>query len=266
MICVILLTAFSTACFAENGTYLLLGDSIAVGTGTLNPSIQCYGWLVSKEKEYNADNRAVNGYTSDDLLEYIGKPEIISAVESADIISISIGGNDFLHNQPLAILAKAKLTGSYSQVESIVDSFEKNYRKIIDTILEHNPDALVILQTLYNPFYNEYRETCEKALKIYNDRVTDVAFDYGGNVILADVYSAFDGHSEYIADDSIHPNEAGHRAIASIVGECIDDYNDGGQKIDFRNIGKDRSSVLKIVVAFTVLAAAFAAFMFYRKK
>lgn len=80
--------------YNENLNLLLLGDSIAAGTGLVAPEECCYGALIAKANNYNYENKAYSGRTARMLtwdLEYdedIGYSEYstVYKVMNADII------------------------------------------------------------------------------------------------------------------------------------------------------------------------------------
>ena len=76
--------------------YIVLGDSIAFGSGLSNPRQAVYGKIVADTNGYAYDNFAVPGHTTQNLLQRMQNEQVKAAIADADIISISIGGNNFL--------------------------------------------------------------------------------------------------------------------------------------------------------------------------
>ena len=76
--------------------YVVLGDSIAFGSGLSNPRQAVYGRIVADTNGYAYDNFAVPGHTTQNLLQRMQNEQVKTAIADADIISISIGGNNFL--------------------------------------------------------------------------------------------------------------------------------------------------------------------------
>ena len=151
ILCLCMILPFTLAAHAQEPlNYLLLGDSIAQGFGVYNRDEACYGKIVADTNGYNYTNYAVNGYRSCDLISQLGNPEVNAAVKEADIISLSIGGNDFLQ-QNLPRIAVEVLAGNYKIVNDVKEIFAENFAVIIGTIRELNPDAVILVQTLYNP-------------------------------------------------------------------------------------------------------------------
>ena len=81
---------------ADKYRYVVLGDSIAYGSGLLNASEACYGKAVANTCGFDYANHSVPGATTHGLIYKLNDSAVRSDIARADIISISIGGNDFL--------------------------------------------------------------------------------------------------------------------------------------------------------------------------
>ncbi len=215
---VILVCSFaisSSAAGAKN--YLLLGDSIAYGQGLLNAQDACYGKIVADTNGYNYTNYAVDGYTSEALLKYLDVDFVSAGVRSADIISISIGGNDFLTTNLLALLIGAE-TGNDSRFDKIEAEFSSNFSGIISKIKSLNSHAAILVQTVYNPSKFLFTEDYQKGVNVINGVIRGYLGAHPGAYSIVEVESAFAGHArEYIAIDTIHPNSKGNLVIARLV-------------------------------------------------
>ena len=215
-----MLFALCAPAFAETAeplTYLLLGDSIAYGAGILNHEDACYGRIVANTNGYNYKNDAVKGIKSGELLQKVSGGSVRGDIEEADIISISIGGNDFIKN-PLYIPAVIlSMFGSDGIVGNIVDGFYPNFCKIIEKIKEINPDALILVQTLYNPQKGALRSAFDKGVKPLNDCFYKYLEENPGAYEIVDVYTALSTERGIIAIDTIHPNAKGNVLIAKAV-------------------------------------------------
>lgn len=82
----------------EQKRLVALGDSITRGYG-LAEDEKSYVEILTEEGNFKSNNFAVNGRTSTVLLEDLQKPseKERSALEQANYIVISIGGNDMLY-------------------------------------------------------------------------------------------------------------------------------------------------------------------------
>lgn len=197
--------------------YLVLGDSIGFGAGIVNPDEACYGKIVADTNGYNYKNCSVSGYTTTALLAHMLLPAVSEAIEEADIISLSIGGNDFLTSNMVQLGIEAGAFNDLSAFDEIAESFYENYCKIIAKIKELNPDVVILAQTLYNPMDNPLKEIYQAGADRLNEGYRRYLKENPGSIVIVDVAKAFEGHPEYIADDCVHPNSVGNEVIAKLV-------------------------------------------------
>lgn len=199
---------------AKSVNYLLLGDSIAFGQGIRNSSEACYGRIVADTNGYAYMNDAVSGSSSKALLKLLDDDLVAADIRNADIIQLSIGGNDFLTRNWLGMGLLGRITGNFSSFDSIAEGFEENIGKIISNIRSKNSHAVIIFQTVYNPNNGNWHDTYEEAVSRLNGAIRGYLKKHPGAYRIADVGSVISGHDEYIAADTIHPNAAGNIAIA----------------------------------------------------
>lgn len=258
------LTAASSAVSAESydGKLAVLGDSITSGYGldgyvsgdNTSAADSFSNKLAADFSEYV--NLAVDGRTSEELLEALDSDENVSAaVENAAAVVISIGGNDFL--TPMMTAAQTAIMSDPDIMQGIMDgtvtvaeAMESNMDminesvvsaakqvdvqltvdnigSIVDKVTEISPDSEIYLLTVYNPFegvddMEKYSEAAESILPVLNSGISDIAEQ--DNVHLIDAYTAFKGHAlEYtnIASVDIHPNKAGHEVIYDLICEAL---------------------------------------------
>ena len=212
-----------TSCAAERAkTYLVLGDSIGVGAGIQNPKEANYGRIIANTNGFIYYNDAVNGHTSAKLLSRMAEKDVIGHIKEADIISVTIGGNDFLKGN-LPALAAQGLVGNYGAIDDVVENVRQNFDTAIATIRRYNKDAVILMQTLYNPIEsapllgNVYAEGISRLNAVF----TDYAENHPGEIEIVDVAAAFAGKSGLIAVDTIHPNAEGNLLIAKTVQEKL---------------------------------------------
>ena len=216
LLCMTLLCAAAlpvSAAGAKN--YVVIGDSIGVGAGIANPEEANYGRIIADTNGYNYSNRAVSGSRTSDLLDRLqNNAGEIGDVKNADIISLSIGGNDFLREN-MALLTAQAAVGYMGTFNSIEKEMRGNFDRIVTLIRGYNPHAVILAQTLYNPApgYKPY----EEAIKRVNAVIRGYAGDHPGTIEIVDVASAFAGKSGLIAADTIHPSAEGNVVIARAV-------------------------------------------------
>ena len=222
IIAVILFIVFAFGCFsltasANSGlNYLVLGDSIGVGQGLLNPTEACYGKVVADTNGYKYKNYAVGGYTTGNLLGYMEVDFVDEAIREADIISLSIGGNDFLMDMG-SLAFSPWAFGDYSKFDEIADKFYDNFSKIVKRIRSINPDVVLLVQNLYNPRFDLLRDMFQEGVNRLNAGYSKYLKNHPGSFYIVDVASAFEGNKDLICIDSVHPSAEGNLLIAKLT-------------------------------------------------
>lgn len=159
-----------------------LGDSIAEGILGASPlglrQEYAYANVLGRRNDYVYYNHSVSGHLTKDLLailqnelNYDGARALLLHVSEADVIHISILGNDVLQDRkdgafesdPITmhniILEAAK--GEYTSIDRVLNGYTagevttvgsvENIKGIVDALKRLNPDALIIFQSVYNP-------------------------------------------------------------------------------------------------------------------
>lgn len=134
--------------------YLALGDSLTQGVGDEQEQAGWTGRLASKMQAWLAisyvelDNRGKNGRRSDQLLKLLKKGHYDSEIQQADLLSISIGGNDVMK-----VIKKDLFSlNSTAPFEQELLDYRDRYEQIIAYIRALNPQAPLIILGFYNPF------------------------------------------------------------------------------------------------------------------
>lgn len=238
-----------------------LGDSITRGYG-LNDDEKSYVEILTEEGGFESNNFAVDGRTSYVLLQSLQKiaENEKLAIQQADYIVISTGGNDMLYlvnslvngalpSDSVSDPAQAinnlidvaeKLTPE--NMKSDTDYYKSTVEKIIKILQSLNPKAEIVMQTVYDPFkpifvvapvvfpymesnINYAYDRVESCIDGFNSKLFELSEQYG--IKVADVSKDFkESDKKYInmslSNPDIHPNAAGHRRIAEIVEQTID--------------------------------------------
>ncbi|MBO5410052.1 MAG: SGNH/GDSL hydrolase family protein [Clostridia bacterium] len=219
---VALALVFALGCFSLTASaksvknYLVLGDSIGVGQGLLNPTEACYGKVVADTNGYKYKNYAVGGYTTSNLLGYMQVDFVDEAIREADIISLSTGGNDFLMDMG-SLIFSGWAFGDFSKFDEIAEKFYNNFSKIIKNIKSVNPDVVILVQNLYNPRYDLLRDIFQEGVDRLNAGYSRYLKNNPGAFYLVDVASAFEGNKDLICIDCVHPSAEGNLLIAKLV-------------------------------------------------
>lgn len=217
-------SCFGVVSFAEEQPldYVVLGDSIAFGAGMVNTVDACYGKIVAETNGYNYSNHSIPGITSGVLLTMLKDGEKIRAnVSDAEIISISIGGNNYLTNNMVALAIDCLVTKSMTRFDSIADVYYSELCQIMDEINALNPDAVVLLQTLYNP----QDGAAAKVYGLGGDKINEMIRKYNnehpGEIVIVEVGEALNADRANFADDKLHPSAKGNEEIARTVLDTL---------------------------------------------
>ena len=143
---------------------IVLGDSIAEGVLGPTPVVErdnySYLGVVGQINGFTYRNRAISGHKSGQLLEYISREADdtayapITHIMEADVIVVSILGNDLLQVGFSKYVMKALETpADYTEVDALLDESYSNIEGIVARLKELNPDAELLIQTVYNPMY-----------------------------------------------------------------------------------------------------------------
>lgn len=259
-ICIIMILSLAPTAFAsqsEEKIYLAFGDSIAAGFGIENES-ETYPAIIAQKYGLSLQNLAANGARSDDMLTVIANTP---AIKEASLITVSIGGNDLIDNNNVflayavreklcslglseenaeKLIKELKISGVFdgsainfetieADMESVFSALHANLRAAIILIRAANPDAVVIIQTLYNPYlgnpeYNIFGFDVGVLIDEYIQKINAVYYavqsETDGNILIADVADGMNGNSEYFYTSwDFHPTSAGHSHMAKVIGE-----------------------------------------------
>ncbi len=243
LLCLVIALSFTTvAAFAaeEKPFYLVLGDSIAYGSGLANPTQACYGKIVADTNGFEYVNQSVPGHTTTKLINVLSRDEVIENVAKADIISISIGGNDFLTSNLVGLMFDAIVKSDYSEFDAIAESFYGNFTTIIDKINEINTDAVILMQTLYNPQSDLLRAPYQQGADRINAAIAKYDSEHPGEIVIVDVASALSDTMDNFAGDEIHPSAMGNEKIALAVNAKLAEIGMGtGNELVIATKGED---------------------------
>lgn len=239
---IMILGVFTVCGYAENEKqfYLVLGDSIAYGSGISNSREACYGKIVADTNGYDYANHSIPGHTTTNLINRLKDEAVIADLKKADIISISIGGNDFLMSNLIGLMFDSIVKGDHSEFDKIADGFYTNFCEIIDIINSHNADAVILMQTLYNPQSGYLRAPYQQGADRINAAIEKYNTENPGEIVIVDVATALGDDMANYADDEIHPSAQGNKIIAKVILDKLHELNLGSDAAPVINSkGKD---------------------------
>ncbi|API89475.1 hypothetical protein BKP56_09505 [Marinilactibacillus sp. 15R] len=226
-----------------------IGDSLTEGVGD---STKRGGYVPLVAEQLRSDsmvssvetqNYGHSGDTTEQLLTLLEEDETVqSGLAQADIITLTIGGNDIVNN-----LDKVGLNGSLEDFESTIQSYEENVKIIFSTIRELNNQAIIYIYGLYNPYhyyFNEFSQL-QKVFDTWNSRTKQIA-EETENVNFVEIDSLFnpaefpdetrsnsdtvddvneiedENHPYLYKEDLFHPNDRGYQIMADALYDLIE--------------------------------------------
>lgn len=240
-----------------------LGDSLAKGTGDNTGSgyvrNTVTGLTAGGESARLLGNLGINGLTTDGLEDRLKEPGVQYALRQANVILLSIGGNDLFRGADLmgstggsstsgtrtgTAAGTGKNAGTAGSTdsqasrdtsgagsgdispESLIAALPEasdRLGKILDTISKINPQAKLYYIGLYNPFGDIPKMLVpgNQAVTAWNNAAMDV-INRHSNMTLVPTFDLFNSHlDKYLSSDHFHPNSDGYRRIAERVVQAI---------------------------------------------
>ena len=159
-----------------------------------------------------------------DLLRKLDEPETLLRVREAQLILISIGGNDLTHG--LRGRLDEEGAGDLLEADVALGRASNNLKQILTRLRAANPTAPIRLIGLYNPF--EVLPSAEAQVRAqllsWNNVLERATFDYK-DVLVVPVADLFVDRPDRLAGDRFHPGPRGHELIADRLFETLRDAN-----------------------------------------
>ncbi|MEH7075433.1 SGNH/GDSL hydrolase family protein [Neobacillus drentensis] len=206
-------------------TVLSAGDSLTQGIGD---STNKGGYLPYLEtmlekdkgiKEVDFYNYGVKGNRTTQLIKRLKSAEMKEPLQKADLVILTIGGNDIIK------VVKDNIGNlQLSTFTAEKESYQKHLTQIIDLIVQENPDASIVLVGLYNPFSKWFSE-----IKELDEIVAD--WNKTGKAVVANYPSAYfvsiediflNANEDLLFTDNFHPNDKGYELIAQRLNQTLE--------------------------------------------
>jgi lysophospholipase L1-like esterase len=211
----------------EQLNIVALGDSLTTGLG--DHTGKGYVGRVRDKLEklhvkpvYVRNNLAIPGYSTRQLVEDLASPTTQEILAQADIILLTIGGNDlFAGGQGLFTVGDELDFNPEAVIERIALALE-GVEQVLSAINSANSHAIVLYIGLYHPFL-DFDRNREGALIIqqWNNDVFAMMNTYA-NMVVVPTYDLFELKGErYLASDHFHPNDIGYEAIAERISQIL---------------------------------------------
>ncbi|HFJ9247633.1 SGNH/GDSL hydrolase family protein [Bacillus anthracis] len=190
-----------------------LGDSLTRGVGD-KEGIGYIGRMKEDlQKDYKQKvaltNLAVSGAKMPDLLKQIESNGAQYSIKQADVIVLTIGGNDLFPGWES--LGKIDLETYRPDTET----FQNEAKKIIEEIRKLNTDSPIFWLGLYNPFEDvEDLKGSSNIVVDWNASLERLAIN-NKNVYITPTFDLFQNRGkDLLYSDHFHPNEVGYTYMA----------------------------------------------------
>ncbi|HDR6217151.1 MULTISPECIES: SGNH/GDSL hydrolase family protein [Bacillus cereus group] len=190
-----------------------LGDSLTRGVGDK----EGIGYVGRMKKDLQKDykqkialtNLAVSGAKMPDLLKQIESNGAQYSIKQADVIVLTIGGNDLFPGWES--LGKIDLETYRPDTET----FQNEAKKIIEEIRKLNTDSPIFWLGLYNPFEDvEDLKGSSNIVVDWNASLEKLALN-DKNVYITPTFDLFQNRGkDLLYSDHFHPNEVGYTYMA----------------------------------------------------
>lgn len=237
-----------SALSAKHVSYAALGDSLTEGVGDATGQ-GGFVPLFAKEIEnstggsVSSQNFGKAGDTSTQIYNRMMKSKKITDVlKKANIITITIGGNDVLK------VIRDNVTKLSSMTEKDFVKPEELYqarvKKLLDKIRENNPQAQIYVLGIYNPFYLNFPDltVMQNVIDSWNTATAGVVSQekntyfipinnllYKGSgdkqAVEADSSTSAVANNLLYTEDHFHPNNIGYQIMADAVFASYKEVN-----------------------------------------
>ena len=225
--------------------YVAIGDSLTEGVGDQTNQggfIPLLSNAISEISDVNvvSQNFGVAGNTSTQIYKRMTKEKKIqSAIKKADVITITVGGNDVMK------VIRTQLTNlTENSFEKPAQTYQKQLTEIFDFIRDNNPNAQVYVLGIYNPFYLNFPDITEmqdvidhwnqatqemvmEQKKMYFVPINDLLYQgVDGNRGV----TSSDGDIQTITNDALfeedhfHPNNIGYQIMSDAVAVAYKEH------------------------------------------
>lgn len=208
-----------TAKKSNSFTVLILGDSIAKGTGD-EKGLGFEGYLAQSfknntSKDISVQDEGVDGLESQGLLNQIKTERLSQTLTSADFILISIGGNDLRRVLSADDMNKTEI------FKSNLDNYVQNLKATLQVLRSSNPGCLIVVLGIYDPYEGTTSPGDTLLLHEWNYNTQQLVTGEK-DIIFVPTYDLMEFNlSRYLAPDGLHPNSAGYQAITNRINSSV---------------------------------------------
>lgn len=207
---------------------VVLGDSVAAGS-----MCACSGFAgaLAADAAGSLVNAALPGLTSQGLLTQLRSPSLVAALQTATVVTVTIGANDF--DETAAGRSACATLSCYADP---LQSLRTNLAALASRLTTlTRPATTIVLMGYWNVFLDgevgdskgaTYVATSDSLTRSVNTAIGEVANAHRD--LYADLYGPFKSaassdDTQLLAADGDHPNAAGQQIIATAIERTIGD-------------------------------------------
>ncbi|WP_409288789.1 SGNH/GDSL hydrolase family protein [Peribacillus sp. SCS-37] len=212
---------------AGNLNIVSVGDSLTKGVGdSLNKGGYLNYLKLQLETEGGISPKLVNlgikGQRTDQLLARLDKTGIKEIMKEADVVIITIGGNDVMK------VFRENITNlNIDDFKEAQETYRASLLAMLAKVKAINDSADVYLVGLYNPFYKWTADVDELAwiLEDWNQTGELAAAQFGSTyfVRIDDIF-AIPSEELLFQDDYFHPNSKGYEQIGKRIYDSMEKH------------------------------------------
>lgn len=194
-----------------------LGDSLTRGAGDaaggggyperIAAALRKAGLTVS------VDNLAVDGSETGDFLRKMEAADVAGRVAAANLILVSIGGNDLSHSLRSVVPGET----ATDPTAAALTGASLNVQRTLSLLRKANASAPIRLLGLYNPFPETYdKRIAKETLLKWNVALEEASYSVSGASVVPTA-DLFDERPDRLSPDRFHPGPNGYGEIASRI-------------------------------------------------
>lgn len=198
----------------------IIGDSIAMGVG--DDKLKGIGGYLpdlmknQTPRDIVVDNAGIDGAKIADLLQSVKSGRMDQAIELADLVIISIGGNDLREIQRLSDVSRE---AAYQEKQA---AYLSGLKEITQKIRSLNKKSVLIVIGLYDPTAADNGNENAKLISRWNYE-TQLITAFDQKAVFIPTYDLFKlNQDRFIAADKLHPSSTGYQMISYLISKNIE--------------------------------------------
>ncbi|MBM7619411.1 lysophospholipase L1-like esterase [Bacillus tianshenii] len=205
------------------GDSLTQGVGDSTGKGGFTPFVKEHYLSKSYIDEVSITNLGVRGNRTNHLLKRLKQPEVQESLKSADVIFMTVGGNDLMK-----VIRENFLDLNFELFEREQEEYAERLETVISEVRKNNPDSTIYIVGLFNPFYEFFKEIPEmnEVVTNWNETTISVLENHPKTVFVPIQDLFIDTDVNLLDDDQFHPNEKGYQLIGTEIVNQVIEYNE----------------------------------------